>query len=522
MDQINRGLIGYQQGVGSAIILPNMDLKHYAHLNDSNLARHQANQKAAQQEQTRQLALRQKLLDTEVDPPALRDVKAVGDATAEMRDYVANQLASGNDNVLRAGTTEWQKLQELKQRAVWGAKQSKAEAEWLQESVQHIRTSNDPYLDKEKAMAMVIEHYHGSDGKRNVYSEDGLQRPNWMDGAFNEGAWLDHFVKELPEQVAQAHEMTGASDGEYVDQQSVKGKLFELDTDGNVVYDNGMPVIKATPATVEAALQDSRFKRHVQAEKQRPENTGRSVYEVVAQKLEPFGYANVTNERKKGFSKDDDSGSSRAKAKQELVLGRVEVVERIQKNVEAQWQILKGGELPNGETVEEVAYDVTNSQLVFNGGDAFIDISAKNNGGFSEIWNMLNTVRDFDPIDISEIGNHPKYVEKYPNYKDPFDYSESGYLHSDINKLWSTIANSDQRAAFRERIVASGKVKDVKWSGDSVTFELTDGNKQDFDFGNVTEQSGLPRMLYLKLQNLLLDITPGRYMPDLDTDTLEQ
>ncbi len=513
MSEINPGLINYQQGLGSAVILPKGDQSSLKRLTDIKAKGNDELVALQAREKARQDQLTQSIVNRDVKPPARRDMEAVRGVVDEMQQYIIDQQAQGKDEVFKVGTPEWKHLQDLQQRAIWGAEQSVAEQKWVDETIIQIRMAKDPYLDKEKAIGMILQHYYGQDGGKNIYTEDYGQRPNWEE-AFNEGAWLQDFVDDLPEIVSQTNQLKWGPGGTFIETEQVKGKLFELNEDGTIKTDQeGRAMIKASDETVRMALQDSRFKRYIEEQLSLPENADKNANDLVKEKLQGYGFANVIKDRKKGYARDKPR-SQRSGYTQEDIFARQEVIERTQKNVEQQYSSLLGGRLPNGKRIEDVIYDQSNSRITLNNGDYEIDLSAQNNGGFEELWNLYNTVPGFKRIDIKELKENQDYRQQYGNPKDLIDYQEGGLLDMDVNKVIASRDIEASRQEIKELLTESSTIDAVDWVDEMLKVKFADGKIKRFDL------SADRNKLYQLIQDLLIQTDKKRYQAANTQDPL--
>jgi len=310
---VDPGAINYQQGLGGAVILPTF--------NNSGLWKVAATEQQKQQDQATAKAAEDKaindLLTKDIDPPARRDVEAVRGQIGEMETYISDQLAQESRDFTKAGTPEWRELQELQRKTTWGAKKSQEDEAWLTETVKQIKSSSDPYLDKEEAMRQVLRYYYGTDGKKNVFTEDYGERPNWQ-GAFNEGAWVKDFVDGLPEKVSEQFEIGSDGQGTLIVSEEVKGKFFDLDKNGDIKTDSkGKPIINVGPEFTEMAMQDSRFRSHVEREMADPSNAGKTAQQIVEEKLRSHGQLNIKSSAKGGHRYPSKSGSGKNKTSSE-------------------------------------------------------------------------------------------------------------------------------------------------------------------------------------------------------------
>lgn len=499
----------YQQGMGEAYIFPKADLSGMRRLTDQMERRGNAlleDQRKEQEHRQRQI---RDIMDKNYDLGQQRDIAVIGAETQKMRDYVTEQLGSGNRNVLRAGTPEWSEYKKMEDNIINAAKNSTAEYQNVAKAIQQIKSSSDPYLDKEKAIAQVLDYYYGQDGKKTIFSENYGTMPNWMDGAFHSGRWVEDFVKDLPEVVSSTISNTPTADGNYIDTTEATGKFFEQNSDGSIALKDGKPIIKVNENTVALALQDERWKRYIEDELKREENKGLTPEQLTIQKLSPHSYMNITRERKKGFSKDQPHKGGAASRKKE-VYARQEFIERTQKNIESQPNSLKGGTLPDGKTrITQVEYDAPNSKLWFNNRSESVDISAENNGGFSELWNIYNTVPGFKKIDITELKENSRYKEKYTAEKDNIDYSENSRLDKDTNELIDSAADDEKRDYITTLLKENDEVKSVEWEEGAI--KITYYNQPGEKLKIPSKREELDVRTYKTLQSLLIRTNKKRY-----------
>ena len=518
---VNEGLIKSQQGKGSAFILPAHDFSGLARMNDHkerSAARNQA--KADKKAATRKKEVND-ILNKNYDLGAQRDTGAIGTETQALRDYVTGELSKGNRNVTKAGTPEWQKYKEMEDNIINSAKNSVEENKWLNNSINQIRQSNDPYLDKEKAVNTILDHYYGNDGDKNIFSEDYGSRPNWIDGAFNEGKYLEDFVNNLPEQISQTFSKQQTGLGTYINTEEVKGKLFQVNDDGTVTTTkDGKPIIKASDETVTIALQNPRFKRYIEDQMTLPENANKDTATLIKEKLQARGFANVKKDVKKGFTTKQPRASGRTDKDQ--IFARQEVIERTQKNIDKQFNSLKGGKLPDGKTtIQSVKYDESNPKLWFNEGAHSIDISAENNGGFEELWNVYNTVPGFKKIDVTELKENAGYNEQYPAFNDQIDYGEKSPLKKDIEKLIDAPKSLLKKRYINGVLKNNDKVKKVNWDDGALEVEYHDGSKDHVVVPKRDKQKELDTQSYKNLQDLLIKNNKAAYQKKIAPNTID-
>lgn len=165
----------------------------------------------------------------------------------------------------------------------------------------------DKYTNKEYLQSRLNDEIFGDDGKKDVNAIDFNNLGNITSDpkAFNAQAWTEDFAKSLPENIDSMIGTMQAAGGDLITDKEVKSKFFDLDSNGNVRYQNGKPVINVSDETVDLATQEPRFNAYVQDQLSRPENKYKTPKDIVTKMLTPYAKREEKLNVSKGFSNDE-------------------------------------------------------------------------------------------------------------------------------------------------------------------------------------------------------------------------
>lgn len=309
------GLLLQQAGQGNAYILPRQDMSGMA-----NLARMKAAQEAAKQKrEMEQRAIRDKHIDELMkwtpDQAWYPHQEQLNNAVDEAFQFRANMIK--NDDLSPEARLEYERR---KQRAASiSAKSQDIQKNydiWKQQINQ-----GDKYTDKNYLQSKLNDQIFGLDGNKDVNEIDFQGINDVVQGrdpnAFKVQEWASDFAKTLPETIENNLGKYNAANGQFITNEQVKSKFFDLDENGNVVYQNGKPVIKVNDETVGLALQEPRTQQWVEQQLQLPQNKYKTEKDIVTELLSPYANIQSKTTLTKGFKppsagkgKDDMEGIS--------------------------------------------------------------------------------------------------------------------------------------------------------------------------------------------------------------------
>lgn len=304
------GLFLQQAGQGDAYILPGVDQSGLLNVLHDQKARAAAEQKRADQ----QRALRDKQLEEMMKwtpeqawyPHQQQLDDSVQRVFEKQRDMAYNEDVSPQARY---------ELAALRQRSESIAAKSNAIKKQYGDWNAQIKNA-DKYTDKNYLQSRLNDEVFGNDGNKDVDSVDFDSINNIVLGrdpnAFKVQEWAKDFAEGLPEYVDVNLGTYQTPTGEFVKNDQIKSKFFDLDQNGNVKYVNGKPVIKVNDETVGLALQEPRTAEWVSQQMSLPQNRYKTEKDIVTELLSPYATIQQKTSLSKGFKPESSGGSGKS------------------------------------------------------------------------------------------------------------------------------------------------------------------------------------------------------------------